>query len=94
MNSPSDRNPANTRQGTPATGDEAARRAAALQALSKAQPAQSAGATFWEQHGGRIIVGGILFVALLVIALAVGRFVRTSISETSRAEQDLRRGLR
>jgi hypothetical protein len=93
MNSPSDRNPANTRQGTPATGDEAARRAAALQALSKAQPAQSAGATFWERHGGSIVLGGILLVGLVLVALAVGKFLRTSISETSRAEQELRRGL-
>ena len=74
--------------------DEAARRAAALQALSQAKPVQSAAATFWEQHGGRIVIGGILVLALLLVSLAVGKFMRTSISETSRAEQDLRRGLR
>ena len=91
MSSASERNPGN---GRPVAPEEAARRAAALQELSKAQPPASAGATFWQQHGGRIVLGGILLLGLLVVALAVGKFMRTSISETNRAEQDLRRGLR
>jgi hypothetical protein len=92
MSSASDGTAGKSRPATPP--DDASRRAAALQALSQAQPAQSAGATFWERHGGRIVLAGVLLLGLLVVALAVGKFLRTSISETSRAEQELRRGLR
>jgi len=94
MGNVSDRRAGTNRGATPVSPDEAARRAAALEALSKAQPAKSAGATFWEQHGGRFVLGGILILALLLVALAVGKFMRTSISETSRSEQELRRGMR
>ena len=74
--------------------EEAARRAAALGAMGKAQPAKSAGATFWQQNGGRIVIGAFLLLGLLLVALGVGKFMRNSISETGRAEQDLRRGMR
>jgi hypothetical protein len=94
MSNASDRTTGTQRGAPPAGPDEAARRAAALEALSKGQPAQSASATFWEKHGGRIVLGGVLLLALVLVALGVGKFLRTSISETSRAEQDLRRGLR
>jgi hypothetical protein len=65
-----------------------------LEALSKAQPTKSARANFRERHGRGILVGGALLLVLLLITLAVGKFVRTSISETSRSEQELRRGMR
>ncbi len=78
----------------PASPEEAARRAAALGAMSKAQPAKSAGATFWKQNGGRIVIGAFLLLGLVLVALGVSKFMRSSILETSRAEQALRRGMR
>ena len=94
MDDVSNRGVGSNRKATPVAPDEAARRAAALDALGRAQPVKRTGVTFWEQHGGKAVLGGILFAALLLVALAVGKVMRTSISETSRAEQELRRGLR
>lgn len=79
---------------SPVSPEEAARRAAALGALGKAQPAKSAGAMFWQQNGGRIVIGAFLLLGLVLIALGVGKFMRNSVSETARAEQALRRGMR
>ena len=79
---------------TPLPLDEAARRAAALGALIQGQPAKSTAATFWTRHGGRIALGGILLLMLIGVATGVRKFMRTSISETARSEQELRRGMR
>ena len=73
---------------------EAQRRAAALAALQQKRPATPAPKAFWERNGARIAIAAILLVALVLVARAVGSFMRTSISETARAEQDLRKGLR
>ena len=94
MTSASDRTVPANRAAASVAPDEAARRAAALAALSEGRPAKSTGATFWEQYGGRILVAGALLLALVLVAFAVGKFLRTSISETSRSEEALRRGLR
>lgn len=40
------------------------------------------------------MLAGALLLALVLVALAVGKFLHTSISETSRSEEALRRGLR
>ena len=37
---------------------------------------------------------GTVFLVLVLIARAVGSFMRTSVSETNRAEQELRKGMR
>ena len=94
MGNVSDGRAGTARPATPVSPEEAARRAAALGAMSKAQPAKSAGATFWQRNGGRIVIGAFLLLGLMLVALGVGKFMRSSISETGRAEQDLRRGMR
>jgi hypothetical protein len=97
----SDRSSGNS-PGSPAAGrvrappdpGEAARRAAALEALRREQPAKSAGTTFWQQHGGKVILAAFLLVAFCLVGLGVGKYLRTSISETSRSEEELRRAMR
>jgi hypothetical protein len=74
--------------------DEAKRRAAALAALQQKAPATPPAQAFWQRHGARIAIGAALLLGLVLIARAVGSFMRTSVSETNRAEQDLRKGLR
>lgn len=74
--------------------DEAKRRAAALVALQQKAPATPPAQAFWQRNGVRIVVGAVLLLGLVLIARAVGSFMRTSVSETNRAEQDLRKGLR
>ena len=70
------------------------RQAAALEALRTATPAKSEAASFWERHGGKLIITGVLLLGIWVGARVVGAFVRNSVDETSRAQDDLRRGLR
>jgi hypothetical protein len=86
--------PAAERPRAPTDPGEAARRAAALEALRKEQPAKSAGTTFWQQHGGKMILAAVLLLAFWLLGLGVGRYLRTSISETSRSEDELRRAMR
>ena len=74
--------------------DEAKRRAAALAALQQKAPATPPALAFWQRHGARIVIGAVLLLGLVLIARAVGSFMRTSVSETNRAEQELRKGLR
>jgi hypothetical protein len=80
-------------RGPPDPG-EAARRAAALEALRKEQPAKSASTTFWQQHGGKVVLAAVLLLAFWLVALGVGKYLRTSITETSRSEEELRRAMR
>ncbi len=74
--------------------DEEKRRAAALAALQQKVPATPPAQAFWQRNGIRIAVGAFLLLGLVLIARAVGSFMRTSVSETNRAEQELRKGLR
>jgi hypothetical protein len=74
--------------------DEAKRRAAALAALQQKAPATPPAQAFWQRNGARIAIGAALLLGLVLIARAVGSFMRTSVSETNRAEQDLRKGMR
>jgi hypothetical protein len=71
-----------------------ARRAAALQALQAGRPPASAPATFWKQHGGKLIFAAALVLGVWLLARGVGRFMRTSVSETARSEEVIRRGVR
>jgi len=70
------------------------RQAAALEALRNATPPKSEAASFWGRHGGRLILAGVLLLGIWVGAWLVGAFVRSSVDETTRAQDDLRRGLR
>ncbi len=80
--------------GGPDPIDPAARRAAALEAL-RANPAPaSAPATFWKQHGGKLILAGALVFSVWLLVRGVGRLVQTSVSETARSEEVLRRGMK
>jgi hypothetical protein len=76
------------------TGIDPQRRAAALQALQEKRPATPPAKAFWERHGARIGVAVAVLLALALAARAVGTFMRSSISETARAEQELRKGMR
>jgi len=68
------------------------RQAAALEALRTAEPARTA--SFRERYGGRLILLGVVLLALVVGVRLVGAFLRTSADESSRAQEELRRGLR
>ena len=70
------------------------RKAAALEALRNATPPKSQAASFWARHGGKLILAGVLLLGIWVGTRLVGAFVRSSVDETSRAQDDLRRGLR
>jgi hypothetical protein len=74
--------------------DEEKRRAAALAALQQKVPVTPPAQAFWQRNGIRIAVGAALLLGLVLIARAVGSFMRTSVSETNRAEQELRKGMR
>jgi hypothetical protein len=74
--------------------EDARRRAAALEALKEKRAPAPAARSFWERNGFRVLVVAGLVLALALIARAVGSFMRSSISETSRAEQELRKGMR
>ena len=76
--------------GGPEPIDPAARRAAALEALR----VQRAPTTFWKQHGGKVILATALMLSAWLLVRGVGRFVETSVSETARSEEALRRGMR
>jgi len=76
------------------TDSEAQRRAAAIQALQEKRSPTPPAKAFWERNGARIGIAIALLIALALVARAVGSFMHTSISETSRAEQDLRKGMR
>ena len=65
--------------------DEAKRRAAALAALQQKVPATPPAQAFWQRNGIRIAVGAFLLLGLVLIARAVGSFMRTSVSETMTA---------
>ena len=71
--------------------DDAARRAAALNALATdRRPPQS----FWQRHGTRIAAIAALTGALLIGVRALGRFLGSSTDAVGRATEDLRQGLR
>lgn len=71
---------------------ETDRRAAALDALRTAPPAETR--TFWQEHGNKIMIGGAVLLAIWLGTRMVGSFLRTSAEESSRAEEELRRGLK
>jgi hypothetical protein len=73
---------------------EAERRAAALEALRNGPPPRSEAQTFWEQHGRKIIGGLLLLFGLWLVVRAVGGLLHRSASETERAEDVIRRGIR
>ena len=72
--------------------NEAERRAAALDALKNQTPAETQ--TFWQQHGAKVIAAVAILLGLWLVARAVGSFMRTSVDETSRSQEELRRGMR
>ena len=76
------------------TDSDAQRRAAALQALQQQRSPTPPAKAFWERNGARIGIAVALLIALALVARAVGAFMHTSISETARAEQALRKGMR
>jgi hypothetical protein len=51
-------------------------------------------ATFWKRNGGRLILGAALLFSLVLLVRGIGRFVQSSVSETARAEEVLRRGMK
>src|SRR5205823_258492 len=73
--------------------NESMRRAAALEALRQGQPAVSPQATFWQRHGGKIVLAAVVLLVIWIGARAVGRFMQASVSETGRAQDQLREGM-
>ncbi len=73
---------------------EAERRAAALEALKIAPPPRTEVESFWEQHGGKIVGAVALLLGLWLVSRAVGGFMQHSMSESDRAQEELRRGSR
>jgi hypothetical protein len=73
---------------------EAERRAAALEALKISPPPRSEAESFWQQHGGKIVGAVALLLGLWLVSRAVGGFMQHSLSESERAQEDLRRGLK
>jgi hypothetical protein len=73
---------------------ESQRRAAALEALKHAPPQQRDSGSFWNRHGAKVAAIVALALGLWLMARAVGAFMRHSISETERADEELRRGMR
>ena len=69
------------------------RQAAAIEALRAAVPPKSEAETFWQRHGGKVVVAAALLLGLWLVSRAVGAFVRSSVDGTTRAQEDLRRGL-
>ena len=72
---------------------EAERRAAALEALRTAPPPAEAH-SFWQQRGGKVVLAVAILLGFWLAMRAVGRFMRNSVAETARAEEELRRGLK
>ena len=72
--------------------NETERRAAALDALKTASPRETQ--TFWQQHGTKIAGAVALLLGLWLVTRAVGSFLRTSVEETTRSQEELRRGMR
>ncbi len=72
----------------------AERRAAALEALKNAPPERGQAASFWERSGAKVVGAIALVLGLWLAVRAVGAFVRTSTSESDRAQEELRRGMR
>jgi hypothetical protein len=70
------------------------KQAAALEALRTAVPPRPLAATFWDRHGGKVVFAVALVLGVWLFARVVGRFIGHSVAETSRAEEELRRGLR
>ncbi len=73
---------------------EAERRTAALEALKTAAPPRTEVESVWQQHGRKIAAAVALLLGLWLVTRAEGSFLRTSVSETDRAEQELRRALK
>ena len=73
---------------------EAERRAAALEALRNAPPPKTEAESFWQQNGGKIVAAVAILLGLWLVTRAVGGFLRTSVSETDRAQEEIRRGLK
>jgi hypothetical protein len=73
---------------------EAERRAAALEALKIAPPPRTEVESFWELHGGKIVGAVALLLGLWLVSRAVGGFMQHSMSESDRAQEELRRGSR
>lgn len=69
------------------------KQAAALEALRTAVPPKTEAESFWERHGGKVIVAVAVLLGLWLAARVVGGFVQHSVDETGRAEETLRRGL-
>lgn len=77
----------------PIDPEEARRRAAALEAMRTTVSPRTPARSFWQQHGRRIAGGIALLLGLWLVARAVGSFMRHSVEETHRSEQELRRGM-
>ena len=73
---------------------EAERRAAALEALRVAPPPALDTGSFWGRHGRTVIAVVALLAGLWILTRAVGSFLHSSVSETSRSQEELRRGMR
>ncbi len=71
---------------------EADRRAAALDALKTASLRETR--TFWQEHGSKVVAAVAVLLGLWLVTRAIGSFMRSSVEETSRSEEVLRRGLR
>jgi len=71
---------------------DAERRAAALDALKSQSPVETQ--TFWQQHGAKVIAAVAVVLGLWLVTRAVGSFLRTSVDETSRSQEELRRGMK
>lgn len=73
---------------------EAERRAAALEALRNAPPPKTEMESFWQQYGARLVAAVAILLGLWLVTRAVGGLLRTSVAETDRAQEDIRRGLK
>ena len=74
--------------------EDARRRAAALEALREKRAPAPPARSFWERNGTRLLVLAGVILAVALIARAVGRLMGSSIAETRRAEEELRKGMR
>ena len=73
---------------------EAERRAAALEALRVAPPPSLDTGSFWGRHGRTVVSLLAIALGLWLLTRAVGSFLHSSVSETSRSQEELRRGMR
>jgi hypothetical protein len=71
-----------------------ARRAAALEALRIERPAAPPAASFWQEHGGKVILVTGLTLGIWLLARGVGSYMQSSSAETEKAQETIRKGLR